>query len=149
VPASFLLSGATAKPVWPLRTFEIGLTTWPNDTQGRDAREPSSQGQNRHRVPAARAIEERSVVADDVSPEALFKAAPWRTFRWYLGQRHHSGMWWSSTDRGHVIYESRLDLANLVLADFDPAVHHIVAQPFMLRPVTARHSRETHRVARP
>jgi hypothetical protein len=34
--------------------------------------------------------------------------------------------------RDHVIYESRLELANLLLADFDPAVYHIVAQPFML-----------------
>jgi hypothetical protein len=67
------------------------------------------------------------------SPAALFKAAPWRTFRWYFGQRHYSGTWWSSTERDHVIYESRLELANLLLADFDPAVHHIVAQPFMLR----------------
>ena len=33
----------------------------------------------------------------------------------------------------HVIYESRLELARLLLADFDQSVSHIVAQPFMLR----------------
>jgi len=60
----------------------------------------------------------------------LFRAAPWRTFRWYFGQRHYSGTYWSATEREHVIYESRLELANLLLADFDPTVHHIVAQPF-------------------
>jgi hypothetical protein len=77
--------------------------------------------------------EARSVAAGHASPTALFQAAPWRTFRWYFGQRHYSGTYWSATGSDHVIYESRLELANLLLADFDPAVHHIVAQPFSLR----------------
>ena len=72
------------------------------------------------------------MAAAEVSPAALFRATPWRTFRWYLGQRHYSGTYWSATEGGHVIYESRLELANLVLADFDPTVHHIAAQPFRL-----------------
>lgn len=70
--------------------------------------------------------------ASDVSSAALFRASPWRTFRWYFGQRHYSGTYWSTTERDHVIYESRLELANLILADFDATVHHIVAQPFRL-----------------
>jgi hypothetical protein len=77
--------------------------------------------------------EERSVPAADASPTELFGAAPWRTFRWYFGQRHYSGTYWSATECDHVVYESRLELANLLLADFDYAVHHIVAQPFSLR----------------
>jgi hypothetical protein len=76
--------------------------------------------------------EERSVTAERVSLAALFEAAPWRTFRWYFGQRHYSGTWWSSTMRDHVIYESRLELSRLVLADFDSDVRRIVAQPFMV-----------------
>jgi hypothetical protein len=76
--------------------------------------------------------EQRCVLAGEVSPAALFRAVPWRTFRWYFGQRHYSGTYWSATEREHVIYESRLELANLVLADFDLTVHHIVAQPFQL-----------------
>ena len=76
--------------------------------------------------------EQRCVPAGEVLPTALFRAAPWRTFRWYFGQRHYSGTYWSATERDHVIYESRLELANLILADFDPSVHHIVAQPFQL-----------------
>lgn len=28
--------------------------------------------------------------------------------RWHKGQRHYSGTYWSATERGHVIYESRL-----------------------------------------
>jgi len=58
---------------------------------------------------------------------------PWRSFRWYRGQKHYSGTYWSSTVGGHVIYESRLELARLLFADFDAEVRHIVAQPFLLR----------------
>lgn len=69
----------------------------------------------------------------DASLAALFDAVPWRTFRWYFGQPHYSGTYWAATERDHVIYESRLELANLLLADFDPTVHRIMAQPFSLR----------------
>jgi hypothetical protein len=41
-------------------------------------------------------------------------------------------MYWSATMRVHVVYESRLELARLMLADFDRAVVTIVAQPFQL-----------------
>jgi hypothetical protein len=70
---------------------------------------------------------------EEVSAEALAAAAPWRTFRWHQGQRHYSGTYWSATEHGHVIYESRLELARLMFADFDIGVRHIVAQPFLLR----------------
>jgi hypothetical protein len=43
------------------------------------------------------------------------------------------GTYGSATERDHVIYESRVKFANLLLADFDPAVDRIVAQPFLLR----------------
>ena len=76
--------------------------------------------------------EERSSSAGKVSIEALLLAAPWRTFRWYFGQHHYSGTYWSSTQGDHVIYESRLELANLLLADFDSQVRQIVAQPFIV-----------------
>ena len=33
-----------------------------------------------------------------------------------------SGVYWSARTGGHVIYESRLELARLLLADFDPVV---------------------------
>ncbi|MFF9352698.1 TnsA-like heteromeric transposase endonuclease subunit [Streptomyces sp. NPDC014734] len=65
--------------------------------------------------------------------EMLYAAEPWRTFRWYMGQRHYSGSYWSSTQSDHVIYESRLELARLLYADFDQDVTAIVAQPFLLR----------------
>jgi hypothetical protein len=60
----------------------------------------------------------------------MANAAPWRVFRWRQGQAHYSGWYWSSTTGGHVVYESRLELARLLLADFDPNVVAIAAQPF-------------------
>lgn len=68
----------------------------------------------------------------------LSVAAPWRTFRWYRGQKHYSGTYWSSTEQSHVIYESRLELARLLYADFDGAVRRIVAQPFLLKTKVGR-----------
>lgn len=59
--------------------------------------------------------------------------APWRDFRWRHGQSHYSGLYWSSTTGGHVAYESRLELARLLLADFDPQVGWILSQPFSSR----------------
>jgi hypothetical protein len=68
-----------------------------------------------------------------VSAEWLTAASPWRTFRWYKEQRHFSGSYWSATMSDHVIYESRLELARLLYADFDRAVQSILAQPFLLK----------------
>ena len=47
----------------------------------------------------------------------------------------HDGPWTylSSTEHGHVIYESRLELTRLLFADFDVQVCRIAAQPFLLR----------------
>lgn len=59
-------------------------------------------------------------------------AVPWRVFRWYRKQRHFSGSYWSATMEAPVGYESRLEYANLLLADFDPRVEWILSQPFLL-----------------
>ncbi|MFG2329840.1 TnsA-like heteromeric transposase endonuclease subunit [Streptomyces sp. NPDC048604] len=67
------------------------------------------------------------------SIDQLAAAAPWRIFRWYRGQRHYSGTYWSARMRDHVTYESRLELARLLFADFDPSVRRVVAQPFLLK----------------
>jgi hypothetical protein len=68
-----------------------------------------------------------------VDSGVLAGTVPWRTFRWYRGQRHYSGLYWSATMRDHVIYESRLELSRLIFADFDRSVHRILAQPFLLK----------------
>lgn len=67
-----------------------------------------------------------------VSPAALAAGRPWRAFRWHHGQAHFSGWYWAATTCRHVVYESRLELARLLLADFDPSVAAIAAQPFYL-----------------
>jgi hypothetical protein len=69
---------------------------------------------------------------DRVSAEAVMAGLPVREFRWYRGRRHYSGWYWSATGRRLVAYESRLELARVMLADFDPAVTGIAAQPFRL-----------------
>lgn len=65
-----------------------------------------------------------------IDPRVLAAGSPWRVLRWRRGQAHDSGWYWSSTTGGHVVYESRLELARLLLADFDPGVVAIAAQPF-------------------
>ena len=67
-----------------------------------------------------------------VRAEQLTAGRPWRVFRWRQGQAHYSGWYWSATTGGHVVYESRLELARLLLADFDPQVTGIAAQPFLV-----------------
>ncbi|MHB1771913.1 MAG: TnsA-like heteromeric transposase endonuclease subunit [Acidimicrobiales bacterium] len=67
-----------------------------------------------------------------VSATALAAGRPWRTFRWHHGQAHFSGWYWTATTGHHVVYESRLELARLLLADFDPSVAAIAAQPLYL-----------------
>jgi hypothetical protein len=67
------------------------------------------------------------VVVDD-----LVAGLPVREFRWYKGRRHYSGWYWSSTMGRLVAYESRLELARVMLADQDRDVVAIAAQPFQL-----------------
>ncbi|QFS90487.1 hypothetical protein FIV07_06975 [Mycobacterium sp. THAF192] len=67
------------------------------------------------------------------SDQMLREVQPWRTFRWYFGQRHYSGSYWSATTQRFQIYESLLEKSNLILADFDPDIVHIVSQPFLMR----------------
>jgi len=75
------------------------------------------------------------VVPGSLTQSVLLKTLPWRTFRWYRGQQHYSGSYWSATESEHVIYESRLELGRLLMADFDPDVQAIRAQPFMMRAI--------------
>jgi hypothetical protein len=69
---------------------------------------------------------------DGVVLDDLASSVPVREFRSYRGRKHYSGWYWSSTTDGLVVYESRLELARLMLADFAPDVIAIAAQPFRL-----------------
>jgi hypothetical protein len=69
----------------------------------------------------------------DVRARQVAAAVPWRAARSARGQSHYPGFYWSETTGSHVVYESRLELARLLVADFDPVVTAIAAQPFLLR----------------
>ena len=73
------------------------------------------------------------VSAHRATHELMRSAMPFRPFRCYYGQRHYPGSYWSATMSSHVIYESRLELSRLLMADFEPSVGFIVAQPFSIR----------------
>jgi hypothetical protein len=87
-------------------------------------------------------LEEVCTEWHQASLKLIGNAAPWRTFRWYHGQKHYSGTYWSATEQAHVIYESRLELSRLLFADFDTAVNRIIAQPFLLRAVIGKRERK-------
>ena len=69
---------------------------------------------------------------DQVPTDDLVAGLPAREFRSYKGRQHYSGWYWSATLGRLVVYESRLELARIMLADFDPCVTRIAAQPFLL-----------------
>jgi hypothetical protein len=64
--------------------------------------------------------------------DEVLAGLPVREFRWYRGRRHYSGWYWAVTTGGHVVYESRLELARIMLADRDPDVVAMAAQPVWL-----------------
>lgn len=64
--------------------------------------------------------------------DRVCRALPVRRIPSYTGQRHYAGLFWSASTGGHVPYESRLELDRLWLADFDPQVSWIAAQPLWL-----------------
>ncbi|MFC5107430.1 TnsA-like heteromeric transposase endonuclease subunit [Kibdelosporangium philippinense] len=69
---------------------------------------------------------------DRLSVDDVLAGLPVREFRSYRGRRHYSGWYWSATTGGLVVYESRLELARILLADKDSDVVAIAAQPFLV-----------------
>jgi hypothetical protein len=76
---------------------------------------------------------EASLALPQVQGRHVIAAVPWRKTRSARGQLHYPGYFWSATMSAHVVYESRLELARLLLADFDRHVVAIAAQPFLLQ----------------
>lgn len=68
----------------------------------------------------------------ELSPELVETACPWRTVRHAHGHSHHPGWAWSERAGRHVMFESRLELARLIEAEFDLSVRNIKEQPFLL-----------------
>ncbi len=73
-----------------------------------------------------------SVELNQVRLREFAGSVPWRRWRSRRGQAHLSGSYWAATTGGHVVYESRLELARLLLADFDPYVSVVWSQPCRL-----------------
>jgi hypothetical protein len=73
---------------------------------------------------------------DSVSPEVASLptegALPIRQFFSWPGKRNYEGMWWSSTNRAHVEFESLLEREYLLAADVAVEVVGIAAQPLAL-----------------
>lgn len=69
---------------------------------------------------------------DRVDVGEVLGGVPVREFRWFKGRRFYSGWYWCSTGERLVAYESRLELARIMLADFSPDVVGIAAQPFQM-----------------
>lgn len=81
----------------------------------------------------------REMPLAELTAAVVLSGVPWRSVRAHRGQRHLPGWYWSATTGGHVVYESRLELARLLLADFDPDVVGIAAQPFLVTDADRRH----------
>lgn len=59
-------------------------------------------------------------------------ALPIRQFFAWPGKRNYEGVWWSSTNRGHVEFESLLEREYLLAADATVDVVAVAAQPLAL-----------------
>lgn len=85
----------------------------------------------RVRFNTSEGLEVESSLAD-ADVRCVAEGLPVRIPPSYAGQLHYPGLFWSTTNGAHVVYESRLELAWLWLADFDPNVERLAAQPFAL-----------------
>jgi len=79
---------------------------------------------------------------EDVCVDRLARALPVRKIRSHRGQLNRPGLFWSATTRDHIPYESLLELDRLLLADFDPDVSWIAAQPMQLEGKDGRRVRK-------
>jgi hypothetical protein len=71
-------------------------------------------------------------VSASLASLALEKALPVRRFVSWQGKRNYEGVWWSSTTRRHIPFESLLERQYLMAADFDGEVLGIASQPLAL-----------------
>ena len=76
--------------------------------------------------------ETASVRWDALNEELARSATPWRLVRHYHGQTHFPGWFWSEKIRRRIMYESRLELARLIVAEFDPCLVDVREQVFHL-----------------
>lgn len=68
----------------------------------------------------------------DVGSTRLEQSTPIREFFSWPGKRNYEGVYWSSTNRRHVVFESLLEREYLLTADLANDVVAIAAQPLAL-----------------
>jgi hypothetical protein len=71
-------------------------------------------------------------VSAEVASLPAEDALPIRQFFAWPGKRNYEGVWWSSTNRGHVAFESLLEREYLLTADAAVEVVAVAAQPLAL-----------------
>lgn len=76
-------------------------------------------------------VDNQRITADLLSVP-LENANMARRYGAYQGKRNYEGLWWSSTNHGHVPFESLLERDYLLWADWDPRVVRVAAQPIAL-----------------
>jgi hypothetical protein len=85
---------------------------------------------------------------DDVSADlallSVERAVPIRRFFAWPGKRNYEGLWWSSTVRAHVAFESLLEREYLMWADFEPDIVAVAAQPLALLWPRGRGGQKNH-----
>jgi hypothetical protein len=69
---------------------------------------------------------------DRVQVADVIEGRPVGEFLSYKGRRHYSCWYWSSTVAHVWLMKRRLELARILLADFDPAIVALAAQPFQM-----------------
>jgi hypothetical protein len=89
-------------------------------------------------------LTERDAPLADARGVRFERARPVREFPSWPGQRNFAGLWWSSTMRDLVGYESWLERDRVMLLDFCPRVAAFASQPFWLtwpaEPQRGRHA---------
>lgn len=76
--------------------------------------------------------DEISTTWEQARADLMVEGLPVRVPPTYRGQRNYPGLFWASTNRRAVVYESLLELDRLWLADFDATVGRIATQPFQI-----------------
>jgi len=71
-------------------------------------------------------------LSPDVGSVRVERATPIREFFSWPGKRNYEGLYWSSTNRRHVDFESLLEREYLLSADSETDIVAIAAQPLAL-----------------
>ncbi|SKI12518.1 TnsA-like heteromeric transposase endonuclease subunit [Mycobacteroides abscessus] len=83
-------------------------------------------------------------LSTQLSELPLEQAVAIREFFSWPGKPNYEGLWWSSTARHHVCFESLLEAEYLMAADYDRSVVAIAAQPLAFLWPHAQRPRRSH-----